>query len=463
MKDYAGKVLIIVQNLPVPFDRRVWLEAKTLRDYGLKVSVISPKSKEFHKSYERIDDIAVYRYTMPVDAKGVLSYVFEFAYAWLATAFLSLKVLRREGFDVIQACNPPDTYWLLGKIYKLIGKTFIFDHHDLSPEMFDAKYNGRKRWLRKILMWLERRTLKTAALVLSTNDSYKTVAVKRGGKNPDDVYVVRTGPDLNRLKVREPEPGLKFGKKHMVCYLGEMCPQDGVDVLLKSIHYLTEKIGRADTHVVLVGGGPAMPEMKKLSEEMGLSDVVTFTGRVSDEDLCRYLSSADVCVDPDPWTEWANHSTMNKILEYMTFGKPIVAFDLDEHRHSAQNAAVYVQPNDTQLFAEAMDDLLNDPQRRAWMGRLGADRIHGHLSWTHTHRPLVAAYNRLFPNMKSVEETEQNVLDMALAQIQSDMTTELFESLDFPTWDELEWITSDDEIDLEQFREKVLENEFGHV
>jgi glycosyltransferase involved in cell wall biosynthesis len=390
----------------------------------------------------------------------VLSYVFEFAYAWLMTAFLSLKVLWRDGFDVIQACNPPDTYWLLGRFYKLFGKTFIFDHHDLSPEMFDAKYNGGKRWLRKILMWLERRTLKTAMLVLSTNDSYKAVAVERGGKNAEDVYVVRTGPDLNRLKIKAPEKELKFGKEKMVCYLGEMCPQDGVDVLLKSIHHLTATLGREDTHVVLVGGGPAMPETKKLSEDMGLSDVVTFTGRVSDEDLCRYLSSADVCVDPDPWTEWANHSTMNKILEYMTFGKPIVAFDLDEHRHSAQNAAVYVQPNDTQLFAEAINELLDDPQRCAWMGRIGVDRIHGHLSWNHTHRPLIAAYNRLFPNMMSVEQSEQNFLDLALSKIQADMTTELLESIDTSPWDKVEWMDELDRVDEEQSHHKELVDDF---
>lgn len=426
MKDYAGKVLIIVQNLPVPFDRRVWLEAKTLRDYGLKVSVISPKSIEFAKSHEIIDDIAVYRYKMPVQAEGVWSYVFEFVYAWMATALLSLKVLWREGFDVIQACNPPDTYWLLGLIYKLFGKTFIFDHHDLSPEMFDAKYHGRQRWLRRILLWLEKMTLKTAGLVLSTNDSYKKAAIERGGKNPQDVYVVRTGPDLNRLKMQEPEEVFKHGKKHLVCYLGEMCPQDGVDVLLKSIAHFKNKIGRADTHFILIGGGPAMPQMKELSKAMGLADIVTFTGRVSDGDLCRYLSSADLCVDPDPWTEWANHSTMNKILEYMTFGKPIVAFDLDEHRYSAQNAAAYVQPNDTELFAEAMSALLNDPVKRHKMGTAGFARIRGHLAWKHTHKALVAAYNRVFPAMMSADEAEQNILDLALTRIQGETAVELF-------------------------------------
>ncbi|MBN1478930.1 glycosyltransferase family 4 protein [candidate division KSB1 bacterium] len=416
MKDCAGKVLIIVQNLPVPFDRRVWLEAKTLRDYGLHVSIISPKSKDFSKSFEKIEDIAVYRYKMPIEAHGVPGYFFEFIYAWLATAFLSIRVWFQEGFDVIQACNPPDTYWVLGQIYRLFGVTFIFDHHDLSPEMFDAKYHG-KRLLRRGLVWLEKKTLKNATLVLSTNHSYKNIAIERGGKNPQDVYVVRTGPDVQRLQTVRPEPPLKFGKKYLVCYLGEMCPQDGVDLLLKAILYFITKLGRTDTHFVLIGGGPAMPAMRALRDEMGLQQNVTFTGRIPDTDLCRYLSTADVCVDPDPWTEWANHSTMNKILEYMTFGKPIVAFDLDEHKNSAHEAAFYVQPNDTRLFAEAIDELLKNPEKRQAMGRIGYARIRGQLAWTHTHKALVAAYNRLFPEMKSADEAEQHLLDFVLSGI----------------------------------------------
>ncbi len=450
MKEYAGKLLIIVQNLPVPFDRRVWLEAKTLRDHGLKVSVISPKSKEFHKSFEVIEDIAVYRYKMPVEAKGVLGYLFEFAYAWLATALLSVKVLFREGFDVIQACNPPDTYWALGLIYRFMGKKFVFDHHDLSPEMFDAKYGGKKKFLRKVLLWLERMTLKSARLVLSTNESYKKVAVQRGGKNPKDVYVVRTGPDLNRLQLTPPEPQLKRGKKNMVCYLGEMCPQDGVDVLLESIDYFINDLGRTDTHFMLVGGGPAMPEMKKLSEEMGLSGHVEFTGRVSDEDLCRTLSSADVCVDPDPWSEWSNHSTMNKILEYMTFGKPIVAFELEENKNSAREAALYVKPNDTKLFARAIDELLNDPERRHRMGEYGAARIRGQLSWAHTHKALIAAYHRLFPRMMTVDEAEQNILDLVMNRIMSD-------SVDLEKKDaNLYFVGIDDKEDIVKVAEKIL-------
>jgi len=420
MKGYAGKVLIIVQNLPVPFDRRVWLEAKTLRDQGLKVSVICPTSKEFPLKYERIDGISVYRYKMPVEAEGVMSYFFEFAYAWLATAMLSLKVLLREGFDVIQACNPPDTYWVLGWLYRPLGKTFLFDHHDLSPEMFDAKYNGKASFLRRILEWLEKMTLRSARLVLSTNVSYKKVAITRGGVHPENVYVVRTGPDLQRLQLLPVENELKFGKEYMVCYLGEMCPQDGVDILLEAIDHFVRHLNRKDTHFVLVGGGPAMPSLRNLCKKMGLEDVVTFTGRVSDADLCRYLSSADVCVDPDPWSEWANHSTMNKILEYMTFGKPIVAFDLEEHKNSAGTAAVYVKPNDSAGFANAVSTLLDDESSRKKMGDVGYKRIRNELSWRHTRKALVKAYASLFPNMTQNVEKMPKVLEQLLEQAQTE-------------------------------------------
>ena len=402
MKAYAGKVLMIVQNLPVPFDRRVWLEARTLTDNGYKVSVICPKSKEYSKSYEKIENIAIYRYKMPVNAEGVLSYFMEFAYAWLATALLSLKVLFREGFDVIQACNPPDTYFLLGLIYKLFGKEYIFDHHDLSPEMFMAKYNDKKNFLYKALLILEKLTIRTAKVVLVTNKSYKKTAVERGGKNPDDVFVLRTGPDLNRLHIVSTSDELKRGKKYLVCYLGEMCPQDGVDYLLHSVDHLLHTFRRDDVAVTLIGGGPAMQQLKEMSENMGLDDVVEFTGRISDAELCRYLSTADVCVDPDPYSEWANHSTMNKILEYMTFGKPIVSYDLVETYNSAKKAAVYAKPNDTIEFAEKINMLLNDKFRREQMGRYGRVRILEKLAWKHTHKSLLEAYDKVFAGTKPV-------------------------------------------------------------
>lgn len=422
MKEFAGKVLIIVQNLPVPFDRRVWLEARTLTEYGYKVSVICPKSREYPKSFERIEGVAIYRYKIPLDAHGLLGYIFEFVYAWIVTALLSLRVLWREGFDVIQSCNPPDTYFLLARFYKLLGKRFIFDHHDLSPEMYLVKYGKMGGLLHRALLMLEYWTFRTADVVIATNDSYRDIAVSRGKKNPEDVFVVRTGPDLNRLKLKPQQPSLKQGRAHMICYLGEMCPQDGIDYLLRSADHLLNTIGRRDVIFKLIGGGPAMPKFKALSEAMGLNDSVVFTGRIPDEDLCSYLSTADVCVDPDPYSEWSNHSTMNKILEYMTFGKPIVTFDLKEARNSAQKAAVYVKPNSTRQFAETIHELLQNPQRCQSMGFYGRERIWRELAWSHTHKALLTAYRRVF--QKQDEDSHSAEPDPVVA-----VPDEAFESI----------------------------------
>jgi glycosyltransferase involved in cell wall biosynthesis len=396
MKEYAGKILIIVQNLPVPFDRRVWLESKTLRDAGYKVSVISPKSSEFSKSFELLEGISIYRYMMPIDANGVLGYLFEFIFAWLATAYLSVRVLRREGFDVIHACNPPDTYFLLGLIYKFLGKKFVFDHHDMAPEMFTAKFGKKNGLLYKGLVLLEKMTMKTASIVISTNNAYRDVAIIRNNKKPSDVWVVRTGPDLTRLKILPSNPGLKNNKPFMVCYLGEMCPQDGVDYLLYAIQHILFDIGREDIMFNLVGGGPALSNMRDLSTRLELDDYVKFTGRISDQELCQYLSAADICVDPDPYSEWADSSTMNKILEYMVFSKPIVTFDLKETRYSAQDAAIYVKPNNVKEFARAIDILLDDPIRRKYMGEYGRKRVLTQLSWSKNKQNLIKAYQKIF-------------------------------------------------------------------
>jgi glycosyltransferase involved in cell wall biosynthesis len=419
MKKYAGKILIIVQNLPIPFIRRVWLEAQTLRDNGYKVSVICPKSQEYPKSYEVIDEIAIYRYKIPFLSEGVLSYFFEFTYSFLVTAFLSLKVLLREGFDVIQSCNPPDTCFLFASFYRMFGKQFVFDHHDLSPEMFLAKYNRKDGFLYRGLLFLERLTMQTARVVISTNESYRTIAITRGRKQPEDVFALRTGPDFTNLKIQPREDELKCGRQYLICYLGEMCPQDGIDYLLHSADYLVNHLRRKDVLFVLMGGGPSMKKFKMMSEEMGLSDYVKFTGRIPDFDVCRYLSTADVCVDPDPWSEWADNSTMNKIMEYMTFGKPIVAFDLKEGRVSAQDAAVYVEPNDFKSFAIEINKLLQNPVTRRIMGESGLRRVREKLAWRHTHRPLLEAYDKIFNNnlaqlQEMFDDSIQSVMELHL-------------------------------------------------
>lgn len=419
MKKYAGKILIIVQNLPIPFIRRVWLEAQTLRDNGYKVSVICPKSQEYPKSFEVLDEIAIYRYNIPFLSEGVLSYFFEFAYSFLATAYLSLKVLVREGFDVIQSCNPPDTCFLFASIYRMFGKQFVFDHHDLSPEMFLAKYNRKDGFLYRGLLLLERLTMQTARVVISTNESYRKIAIARGRKQPEEVFALRTGPDFSNLKIQPKEEELKCGREYLICYLGEMCPQDGIDYLLRSADYLVNDLRRKDVLFVLMGGGPSMKKFKMMSEEMGLGDYVKFTGRIPDFDVCRYLSCADVCVDPDPWSEWADNSTMNKIMEYMTFGKPIVAFDLKEGRVSALDAAIYVEPNDYKSFSVEISNLLDDPVKRRKMGEFGLRRVREKLAWRHTHRPLLQAYDKIFNNnlaqlQEMFDDSIQSVMEMRL-------------------------------------------------
>ncbi len=392
-----GSVLIIVQNLPVPFDRRVWLEAKTLVEAGYQVTVISPKGRhgKFRAGYEQLEGIHVYRYSPPPEANGTLGYLFEFIYCWLMVAWLSLRISRRHGFDVIHACNPPETYFALARLYKLVGKRFIFDHHDLSPEMYLAKGGRRDGLLYRGLLWLERQTFRTADVVITTNESHKRIAMQRGGVPAERIFIVRTGPDFERLQLRPAEPELKAGYPYLACYLGEMCPQDGVENILHSARLLRDELGRDDVRFILMGGGPSLEELKRMKGELGLNGMVEFTGRVSDNDLCRILSSADVCLDPDPYTEWSDQSTMNKIMEYMAFGKPVVAFDLRENRYSAQDAAVYAQANDVREFTGLLNQLLDDEAKRQEMGEYGLQRVRGELAWDFSKPHLWAAYRRV--------------------------------------------------------------------
>jgi glycosyltransferase involved in cell wall biosynthesis len=339
--------------------------------------------------------VHIFRYTPPPEARGVLSYIFEFVYCWIMTALLALRVWREQGLDVLHACNPPETYFLLGCFFKLFGKRFLFDHHDLSPEMYLAKGGRPGGLLHRGLQWMERRTLAAADVVLSPNMSHLQIAVERGGVPPDRVFVVRSGPDFDRLRLLPPEPALKGGAAYLACYLGEMCPQDGVDYLLRAADMLVHQRDRRDIRFVLLGGGPSLDELKALHDTLGLGSHVEFTGRVSDEDLCRYLSTADLCLDPDPLTEWSDQSTMNKIMEYMAFGKPIVAFRLKENEFSAGEAARFVEPNNIEAFADAIEELLRDAPRRQRMGEVGRRRVETELSWEYSRAPLLAAYERV--------------------------------------------------------------------
>jgi len=390
----AGRrVLIIVENLPLPFDRRVWHECRTLTAAGAQVAVICPTGKGYEAPYEELDGVHIYRHPLPLDASGAAGYLLEYGAALWHEMRLALRIARRHGFDTIQACNPPDLIFLVALPFKLFGKRFIFDHHDINPELYEAKF-GRRGVFWRLMVLFEKLTFRTADVVISTNESYRAIALSRGGKAPGDVFVVRSGPDLNRLVVSAPDPAWRRGRAHMVGYVGVMGDQEGIDLLLEAAREIVHDMGR-DVQFVLVGGGPALEGLKTMARELGLEEHVTFTGRAPDAELFSVLSSADVCVNPDRVNPMNDKSTMNKILEYMAFSKPIVQFDVTEGRFSAQEASLYVRPNDTGDMAEKIVELLDDPGRRAEMGRYGRARVETELSWDHQVEPLIAAYTRV--------------------------------------------------------------------
>lgn len=395
----AGKprrVLILVENLPSPFDRRVWQEATTLRANGYEVSIICPTGKGYEKHYEEIDGIHIYRYDLPMEAEGARGYAVEYAAALWHTLRLAWRVRRERGFDVIHACNPPDLLFLIGGFFKLFhGTKFLFDHHDINPELYEAKF-GRRDFFWKLMVWLERWTFKTADVSIATNESYKRIAIERGGMRPDKVFVVRSGPKLDRLRIIPPVDALKKGRKYLVGYVGVMGKQEGIDLLLQAVRHIVREMGRTDVHFGLVGGGTSLEEMKRLAMDLGVADYVTFTGRVPDQDLLEMLNTADVCVNPDVANEMNDKSTMNKIMEYMALGKPIVQFDLTEGRFSAQEASLYAAKNDPVDMGRKIVELLDDPERRRRMGEYGRNRVINELEWKYEAPKLLAAYEALF-------------------------------------------------------------------
>ena len=391
------RVLILVENLPVPFDRRVWQEACTLRDAGHAVSVICPTGKGFERRFESLDGIHVYRYRLPHEAAGALGYAVEYAVALFSTFVLSLRALGTRGFDVVHACNPPDLFFLIGGFYKLFGKKFIFDHHDLNPELYEAKF-GRRGAFHRLLLALERWTFRTADVAIATNESYRQIAIERGGMPAERVFVVRSGPCLERLTIGPPVERLKRGRRYLVGYVGVMGRQEGIDLLLHAVRHVVFEHGRADVHFGLVGGGTSLEDMKALARELHVEHYVTFTGRVPDDELLAMLNTAEVCVNPDRAGEMNDKSTMNKVLEYMALAKPVVQFDLTEGRRSAGEASLYARPDDPADLAAKVLELLDDPQRRERMGRLGRERVERELAWRHQAPQLLAAYAALREN-----------------------------------------------------------------
>lgn len=390
------RVLMLVENLPVPFDRRVWQEACALRDAGYVVSVICPTGHGCESRFESLEGIDIHRYRLPLEAQGATGYAIEYGAALFHSAVLAWRVFFGRGFDVIHACNPPDLFFVIGGFFKLLGKRYVFDHHDLCPELYEAKF-GRRDAFHRLLLKLERLNFGMADISLATNQTYRRVAIERGRMQPRQVFVVRSGPSLARMQLLAPDENLKHGRRYLVGYVGVMGRQEGIDCLLRAVRHIVLDLKRTDIHFGLVGGGTSLEEMKQLAVQLGIADYVTFTGRVSDPQMLALLNTADLCVNPDRANDLNNNSTMNKIMEYMALGKPIVQFDLKEGRYSAQRASLYARRNDIRDFAAKVVELADDPVRRAEMGRFGRMRIESELEWRYEIPHLLAAYDTLWP------------------------------------------------------------------
>jgi glycosyltransferase involved in cell wall biosynthesis len=389
------RVLIIVQNLPVPFDRRVWLECKALRDAGYDVHVVCPKGPGDPR-HQRHEGVMLHKYRLAPPGNGAFGYAVEYSWSLLMTFWLVARASLGGRFDVIQACNPPDIFWTVARVFRVITKSrFVYDQHDLCPELFDSRFEHPSPALRKGLLWTERQTYRAANHVISTNESYADVAVRRGNKDRRDVTVVRTGPDATKLRREAPDPALRRGRDHLAVYIGVMGPQDGVDYVIRAADVIINKFGRTDIAFTLMGAGDCFDELVALRDELGLGDYVELTGRVPDDVVRAVMSTAAVGLSPDPKNPLNDVSTMNKTMEYMAFELPVVAFDLRETKVSAGAAAVYAEPNRVKDYAQAIVDLVDDEPRRAEMGRFGRQRVETQLAWIHQAPNYVGVYDQL--------------------------------------------------------------------
>jgi glycosyltransferase involved in cell wall biosynthesis len=389
------RVLIIVENLPVPFDTRVWKEALALRRNGYEVTVLCPRGKGFVKGHELLEGVHIYRHPMPPEGNSAAGYVLEYGCALFWEFLFAWWIFLTRGFDIIQGCNPPDDVFLVALTFRIFGVRYIFDHHDANPELYLSKYERRDLFY-KIQLWLEKLTYRSASVVMTTNESYKALALDRGGLNERDVFVVRNGPDLETFKPVSAQPVLKHGKAYLVGYVGTMSIQEGLDILLQ-VALKIKTMGRHDVHFTCVGGGPGLASLRKMVKDMGLEAMVNFTGRVPDDELLQVLSAADVCVNPDKPCEMNEISTMIKIMEYMALGKPIVQFDLKEGRFSAGEASLYAsKENMIEDFAAKIVWLMDHSAERTVMGEIGRKRVEAELAWKHSVPRLLAAYERAF-------------------------------------------------------------------
>jgi glycosyltransferase involved in cell wall biosynthesis len=411
MKEYAGRILMLLEN-PFPGDPRVRNEAFTLSKAGYKIHIIALRKFEGEKSKEEMNGITVYR--LPhinlfkksnssknwlqiqlYRARTAVGYMFEYFYFTTACMLLSFYILIKDGFDVIHAHNPPNTLFLVGLVFRLFGKKFVFDHHDLAPELYLSRYGVKGGFLYKALLQEEKFCLRSANMVIATNESYKEIDIERARIKPEKVFIVRNGPELESMRLVPPDDKLKRMNKSILVYVGAMGPQDGIDYLLRALRDLVYKLGRDDFYCVIIGPGDAVEDMKILARELKVDEHVWFTGFIPKADLLRYLSTADICVDPNPSSPLNDFSTWIKVMEYMALGKPVVSFDLKETRYTAREAALYVPPNDEEEFAKAIVRLMDDPAERARMGEYGRNRVSEELAWQHTSKNLLRAYEWL--------------------------------------------------------------------
>jgi glycosyltransferase involved in cell wall biosynthesis len=404
------RVLIIIQNLWVPFDRRVWLECQALVAAGYDVTVVCPKGPS-DPSYQVIDGVTVHKYKAYAPGGSKAGFVWEYAYSFLMTLRLVFRARKAGKFRVLQACNPPDIFWPIAMLLRrLDGTRFVFDHHDLCPELFQSRFGGTTSLPYKGLRFLERMTHRKADHVISTNDSYRRIAITRSGKANHDVTVVRTGPDPDKLlrdSVTGADESLRRGHRHLVTYIGVMGPQDGVDIVVRAADHIVNTLGRTDVAFTLMGGGDSFDDVVALRDQLGLGEYVEFTGRVPDETVRAVMSTADLGLSPDPKNPLNDVSTMNKTMEYMAFELPVVAFDLVETKVSAEDAAVYVEPNDVQQYGEAIVDLLDDEVRRRRMGKLGRERVENVLAWKHQQKAYLEVYDQLTGHVSHIGDVGQ--------------------------------------------------------
>ncbi len=397
----AKRILFLVENGPYPIDVRIKNEAETMQQAGYEVRVVA-HAKKGEKYREELNGVQVYRYPAPLELPSFLGFAFEYAYSYIVGLLYSTYIFIRHGFDAIHAANPPDIYAFLAIFFKPFGVKYIFDHHDLTPEVFQAMYNGEgNSTVYKILMFMERFSLRVADRVIATNESYKKRQVELHGIPADKVTIVRNGPNLDKFIPVEPDPELRAKAGTIIGYAGSMGKQDGIDYLVRAMGHLVHDLKETDVYCVLMGSGAQEEFLKSLTKELNLENHIWFPGWLNPDQLIKILSTSDICAGPDPKNSFNDHSTMIKLMEYMAMAKPIVSFDLTESIYSAQDSAIYVENNDEMEFAKAIQMLMHDPEKRETMGKAGYDRIHKELAWQYSAAKMLDMYSDLFPSMQA--------------------------------------------------------------